>query len=176
MMSSGSLAVAAPGILLRFAVLLILWWVLRVTPPAPKRVSFPALRLLRDLVPREETPAKTPLWLVLMRMALAALVILALAHPLLNPNARLAGAGPLVVAVDDGRSAADRGSERQTALTQLTDQAQREGRRVVLFGTAPPPGGGAPAPLSILRAEGARPAAAELTPRPRPGDRKAALD
>ena len=61
MMSLGSLAFAAPWILLGVAVLPILWWLLRVTPPAPKRVIFPALRLLRDLVPREETPAKTPL-------------------------------------------------------------------------------------------------------------------
>jgi hypothetical protein len=176
MMSLGSLAFAAPWILLGFAVLPILWWLLRVTPPAPKRVVFPALRLLRDLVPREETPAKTPLWLVLMRMALAALVILALAHPLLNPSARLAGAGPLVIAVDDGWGAANRWPEREAALAQLIDQAQREDRRVVLFGTAPPPGGVAPAPLSILRAEDARAAAAELTPRPWPVDRKAALD
>ena len=176
MMSLGSLGFAAPWILLGFAVLPVLWWLLRVTPPAPKRVVFPALRLLRELMPREETPAKTPLWLVLMRMALAALVILALAHPLLNPSARLAGAGPLVIAADDGWSAAERWSERQTALTQLVDQAQRESRRVVLFGTAPAPGGVAPAPLSILRAEDARAAVAELAPRPWPVDRKAALD
>ena len=176
MISLGSLGFAAPWILLGFAVLPILWWLLRVTPPAPKRIVFPALRLLRDLVPREETPAKTPLWLVLMRMALAALVILALAHPLLNPSARLAGAGPLVIAVDDGWSAGDRWSERQTALTQLVDQAQRENRRVVLFGTAPAPGGAAAGPLSILRAEDARAAVAELTPRPWPVDRLGALD
>ncbi len=176
MLSLGSLAFATPWILLGFAVLPVLWWLLRVTPPAPKRMVFPALRLLRDLVPREETPAKTPLWLVLMRMALAALVILALAHPLLNPNARLVGNGPLVVAVDDGWGSSDRWTERQAALTQLLDQAQREDRRVVLFGTAPPPGGVAPAALSMLRPEDARAAAAELAPRPWPTDRRAALD
>jgi hypothetical protein len=176
MMSLGSLAFAAPWILLGFAVLPILWWLLRVTPPAPKRVVFPALRLLRDLVPREETPSKTPLWLVLLRMLLTALVILALAHPLLNPSARLAGAGPLVIAVDDGWGAADRWPERQSVLSQLVDQAQREGRRVVLFGTAPTPGGAAAPALSILRAEDARAVAAELAPKPWPVDRKAALD
>ncbi|HKX09411.1 MAG TPA: BatA domain-containing protein, partial [Stellaceae bacterium] len=176
MMSLGSLAFAAPWILLGFAVLPILWWLLRVTPPAPQRVIFPALRLLRDLVPREETPAKTPLWLVLMRMLLTALVILALAHPLLNPNAQLAGGGPLVIAVDDGWGAADRWPERQTVMTQLIDQAQRESRRVVLFGTAPAAGGVAPPALSILRAEDARAAASELAPKPWPVDRKAALE
>ena len=119
MLTLGALGFAAPWLLLGLAVLPVLWWLLRVTPPAPRRIRFPALRLLLGLVPREETPAKTPLWLILMRMALAALIILALAHPLLNPNARFAGKGPLVIAVDDGWSAADRWSERQTALTQL---------------------------------------------------------
>ena len=176
MMSLGSLAFAAPWILLGFAVLPILWWLLRVTPPAPQRVIFPALRLLRDLVPREETPAKTPLWLVLMRMLLTALVILALAHPLLNPNAQLAGGGPLVIAVDDGWGAADRWPERQTVMRQLIDQAQRESRRVVLFGTAPAAGGVAPPALSILRAEDAHAVASELAPKPWPVDRKAALE
>jgi len=175
MLSLGSLAFATPWILLGFAVLPILWWLLRVTPPAPKRVVFPALRLLRDLVPREETPAKTPLWLILMRMVLAALIILALAHPLLNPNARFAGTGPLVIAVDDGWSAAPRWSERQSAMTQLVAQAERENRRVVLLGTAPQPGDTAPTPLSLLRPEDARAAIAEMAPRPWPVDRKAAL-
>src|SRR5436853_118681 len=44
MMNLGSLAFAAPWILLGFAVLPILWWLLRVTPPAPKRVICPARR------------------------------------------------------------------------------------------------------------------------------------
>src|SRR6202167_5185346 len=105
MLALGPLAFAAPWLLLGLAALPILWWLLRVTPPAPRRVRFPALRLLRDLVAREETPAKTPLWLVLMRMVLASLIILALAQPLLNPSAKLAGSGPLVLAVDDGWSA-----------------------------------------------------------------------
>ncbi|HVM79453.1 MAG TPA: DUF4159 domain-containing protein [Stellaceae bacterium] len=175
MLSLGSLAFAAPWILLGFAVLPILWWLLRVTPPAPKRIVFPALRLLRDLLPREETPAKTPLWLILMRMALAGLVILALAHPLLNPNARLIGTGPLVIAVDDGWGAAAHWQERQAALAQLVGQAQREERRVVLLGTAQEPGGVTPPPLSVLRPDDARAAAAAMTPHPWPVDRKAAL-
>src|SRR5215470_4529518 len=106
MFALGPLAFATPWLLLGLAALPILWWLLRVTPPAPRRIRFPALRLLLGLVPREETPAKTPLWLILLRMVLAALIILALAHPLLNPNARLAGNGPLVLAVDDGWTAA----------------------------------------------------------------------
>ncbi|MFM8990296.1 MAG: BatA domain-containing protein [Alphaproteobacteria bacterium] len=63
--------------------------------------------VVRSLVraDREETPARTPWWLLLLRLAVAALVILALAHPILNPQARLAGNGPLLVVVDDGWAA-----------------------------------------------------------------------
>jgi hypothetical protein len=176
MLALGPLAFAAPWLLLGLAVLPVLWWLLRVTPPAPRRVRFPALRLLLGLTPREETPAKTPLWLILMRMALIALIILALAHPLLNPNATLAGNGPLVLAVDNGWTAARHWDERRAALDRLLDQAEREGRRVVLLGTAPPPGETAPPPLSVLRPADARGEADKLVPEPWPEDRKAALD
>jgi hypothetical protein len=176
MLSLGALAFASPWLLLGLAVLPVLWWLLRVTPPAPRRIRFPALRLLLGLTPKEETPAKTPLWLILMRMALTALVILALAQPLLNPSATLAGKGPLVLAVDNGWTAARHWDERRAVLDQLFDQAEREGRRVVLFGTALPPGQGAPPALSVLRPSDARGEAAKLAPEPWPEERKAALE
>ena len=175
MLSLGSLAFASPWILVGLSALPVLWWLLRVTPPAPRRIMFPALRLLLGLIPKEETPAKTPLWLILMRMALIALVILALAHPLLNPEATLAGNGPLVLAVDDGWTAARHWDERRAMLDRLVDQAEREGRRVVLLETASPPGETAPAALSVLRPNDARAEIDKLQPKPWPPDRKAAL-
>ncbi|HKT17342.1 MAG TPA: DUF4159 domain-containing protein [Stellaceae bacterium] len=175
MLALGPFAFAAPWLLVGLASLPILWWLLRVTPPAPRRVRFPALRLLLGLVPREETPAKTPLWLILLRMALAALIILALAHPLLNPRARFAGSGPLVLAVDNGWSAARHWDERRTMLDSLVAQADREGRNVVLLPTAPLPGAAAPPPLSVLRPADAHAAVTELAPMPWPEDRQAAL-
>jgi Domain of unknown function (DUF4159)/Aerotolerance regulator N-terminal len=175
MLALGSLAFAAPWLLLGLASLPVLWWLLRVTPPAPRRVRFPALQLLLGLVPREETPAKTPLWLILLRMLLAALIILALAHPLLNPSARFAGRGPLVLAVDNGWSAARHWDERRATLDRLLAQAGRENRNVVLLPTAPLPGGAAAAPLSLMRPADARAAVTELAPMPWPEDRKAAL-
>src|SRR5215472_13369105 len=96
------IAFLSPLWLMVLAGLPILWWLLRITPPAPRRARFPAIRLLLGLTPREETPAQTPLWLLLLRLLICALIILALAHPLLNPGARLTGNGPLVLVVDDG--------------------------------------------------------------------------
>ena len=60
------------------------------------------MRLLLGLSPPQETPARTPWWLLALRLAAAALVILGLAQPLLNPAATLTGSGPLLLIVDDG--------------------------------------------------------------------------
>src|SRR5205085_10933638 len=70
MLALGSLAFASPWLLAALAALPVIWWLLRVTPPAPRRIVFPAIRLLLGLTPREETPARTPWWLILLRTVL----------------------------------------------------------------------------------------------------------
>jgi hypothetical protein len=175
MLSLGTLAFASPWLLVGLAALPVLWWLLRVTPPAPRRLRFPAIRLLLGLAPREETPARTPLWLILFRMVLAGLVILGLAQPLLNPSARMTGKGPLVLVVDNDWAAAHDWPARQRAMTELIDQAEREDRNVVVLDTAPQPGDEAARPVSLLHAGDARAAAQSIIPRPWPGDRTAAL-
>jgi hypothetical protein len=175
MLTLGSLAFASPWLLIGLAALPIIWWLLRVTPPAPRRIAFPAIRLLFGLTPREETPARTPLWLILLRMALAALVIVAAAHPMLNPQARLALTGPILVAVDDGWAAARDWPARQAAVVDLLAEAEREDRQVVLVATAPPATNEPAAPLTPMRAADVRAAVQALQPKPWPVDRRAAL-
>ncbi|HZT88871.1 MAG TPA: DUF4159 domain-containing protein [Stellaceae bacterium] len=175
MLALGSLAFASPWLLAALAALPVIWWLLRVTPPAPKRVVFPAIRLLLGLAAREETPARTPWWLILLRMCLAALVIVALAHPVLNPQSRLASSGPLVLVVDDGWAAARDWAQRRTAMLDLLAEAEREGRHVVLATTAPLAADEPPPPLAAVRAADARAAVQALQPKPWPVDRKAAL-
>jgi hypothetical protein len=176
MLTLGSLAFAAPWLLLALAALPIVWWLLRVTPPAPRRMPFPAIRLLLGLVPREETPARTPWWLILLRTVLAALIIVALAHPLLNPRSTLPGSGPLILVVDDGWAAAHDWTKRQAAAVDLLAEARREDRQIILVTTAPP-ATGEPAPaLAPIRAADAGAAIEAMQPKPWPVDRKAALD
>ena len=146
MLSLGSLAFASPWLLVALTALPVLWWLLKVTPPAPRRLRFPAIALLFDLKEQEQTPHKTPLWLVLLRMLLAALVILALARPLLNPSAQLTGSGPILLVVDDGWAAAPTWRERVQAMENALDRAERAGRPVMLLTTAAPAGGASKSP------------------------------
>ena len=137
MLALGPLAFTAPWMLAGLAALPAIWWLLRISPPLPKRVRFPAIRLLVGLVREEETPAHTPLWLLLLRMAIAALIVLALAGPVWNPAARVAGAGPLLIVADKGWSSAARWSERRATMDALVADAGRGNRAVLVTGTAP---------------------------------------
>jgi uncharacterized protein DUF4159/aerotolerance regulator-like protein len=175
MLSLGSLAFASPWLLAALVALPVIWWLLRVTPPAPRRIPFPALRLLLGLIPREETPARTPLWLIVLRTILAALIVVGLAHPLINPQAPLAGSGPLILVIDDGWASAHDWAARQNAALDVLAEAEREDRQVVLLTTAPLASGQPAPPLQPVRAADARAAVEALAPKPWPIDRKAAL-
>ena len=171
----GGLVFSSPWLLAALATLPALWWLLRVTPPSPRVVSFPPVRLLLALRPREETPARTPWWLIVLRMLAAALVIVGLAHPLLNPGVKFHGTGPLVLVVDDGWASAPDWTERRNRIDELLVRAERENRPVHFLTTAP---ARASEPLEVsrlMRAADARSLLAGLVPKPWPPDRAAAL-
>lgn len=175
MLNLGPIAFAAPWLLLGLVALPLLYWLLKVTPPNPRIISFPAIRLLADLVHPEETPNRTPLWILILRILLAALVILALSRPLLNPAATLPGGGPLLLVVDNGWAGARDWPARLAAMDNLIDQADRQGRTVTLLATAPSANGDAPILTGPLPAGAAKRVAQTLAPVPWPVDRAGAV-
>ncbi len=102
----GALSFSTPLLLLALAALPAIWFLLRATPPSPLQVKFPAFDLLRRLSKTPETPERTPWWILLMRLAIAALAIIGLAGPILNAPPPPSGAGPLLILVDDSWAAA----------------------------------------------------------------------
>ncbi|HUG61048.1 MAG TPA: DUF4159 domain-containing protein [Methylomirabilota bacterium] len=131
------IAFAAPWVLVGLAALPVLWWLLRVTPPRPETTTFPPLRLLLALRVEEETPARTPWWLTLIRLLLAALVILALAGPTFRPEAAMtSGSGPVWLLVDNGYSSAPDWEARLATAEGVVAEAAEAGRPVLVAATA----------------------------------------
>jgi hypothetical protein len=138
MMTLGMIGFLQPWVLAALAALPAIWWLLRLTPPSPQLVVFPPTRLLKDLKTTEETPAHSPWWLTALRMLLAALIILALARPVLNPDRQsFTGSGPLLLVIDNGWASAAHWAERREAIEAVIDRAGRDGRTIVLAPTAP---------------------------------------
>jgi hypothetical protein len=132
------LAFTTPLMLGALVLLPAIWWLLRLMPPRPREVSFPPTRLLLDIIKPEETPNRSPWWLTLLRLTLAALVILALAGPIWRPSAvaESGGSGPLWLIVDNGWGAADRWPELRALGERILQRAQEDGRPVALVATA----------------------------------------
>ena len=164
-MSIGALAFLSPWLLAGLLALPIIYWLLRTVPPRPRQVQFPATRILVGLRNKERTPSKTPWWLMLIRLAAAAFVILALAEPVLNPNRESAmrGSGPVAIVVDNTWAAAPNWAERVRMIDRLIAEAEGRSRAVVVVGTAIT--GKAPA-LRIEPPQAARSTAAAIQPQP----------
>jgi hypothetical protein len=161
------LSFAEPLILLGLVSLPLLWWLLRVMPPRPRRIEFPPTRLLLDIAPKEETPSRTPWWLTLLRLTAAALVILALAGPIWNPQTGVAGSkAPLMILFDDGWSAASNWDSRIKAADELIANADSDRRGVALVPLSEPA-----RDITIMAAGAVRVALRQLAPKPYAVDR-----
>jgi hypothetical protein len=162
------LSFGAPLILTALLLLPAIWWLLRVTPPLPRRVVFPPLRLLLGLTGEEETPAQTPWWLLLLRLVAAGCVIVALADPLLGKPPPIPGTGPMVLFIDNGWTAAANWDAREAVIADVLRSAARQSRAVAIVPTADVPD------VSLMDAGKAARIAQALTPEPWLPDRNRA--
>lgn len=171
MFSALPLTFTAPLALAALALLPALWLILRVTPPRPRRIDFPPLKIMADLVAKRELPAHTPWWLLAIRMAVAALVILAVAGPIWNPPREGAALrGPVLLLVDNGFGAASDWPDRVTVAESRIAAATREGRPVAIVGLAE-----APAAISLAEPRVALDRLRALALQPHAPDRAAHL-
>jgi hypothetical protein len=162
MMSALPLSFLQPLMLLGLLSLPLLWWLLRVMPPRPRRIDFPPTRLLFDIAPKEETPSRTPWWLTALRLLAAALVIFAAAGPVWNPKAGAArSTAPLTILFDDGWSAASSWETRIRAADELIAEADNDRRGVAIAPLSEPA-----RDITLMPAGTARVALRQLAPKP----------
>lgn len=165
------LGFAQPLVLLGLLSLPVLWWLLRLIPPRPRRIEFPPARLLFDIAPKEETPARTPWWLTLLRLTLAALLIIAAAGPLWNPSvATTGGSGPLALLVDDGWAAASTWDTRIRTGDDMLARAEADGRAAAIIPLSEAGRG-----IALQTAAAARVQLRQMAPKPHAVERADAL-
>ncbi len=169
-MTLGPLTFLAPLSLLGLLALPLIYLILRVTPPAPKKQIFPPLRILQDIVSDEETPNSTPLWLWLFRLLLFALIAFALAKPVINQT-ETAPARPLTLVIDNSWASAPNWGTIIREAEGHIKQAQRDDIPVLLLPTIAPTRG-----TGFIPATQALAAVKTLNPHPLPIDEDAVID
>ncbi|MCT8159261.1 DUF4159 domain-containing protein [Pseudoruegeria sp. SHC-113] len=163
MLVLGPIGFTAPWLLLGLLALPVLWILLRVMPPAPIRRRFPGVVLLLGLKDEESETDRTPWWLLLLRLAAIAALILGFAGPVLNPQPDRGGEGPLLIVSDSTWASAQGWPRRMERVEGLLDEASRAGRSVAVVSLTdlPPPGD-----LPFLAADAWKPRLAGLAPQP----------
>lgn len=142
MLVLGPIGFTAPWLLWGLAALPVLWLLLRAIPPAPIRRRFPGVALLLGLADEEQEADRTPWWLLLLRMLAVAAMIAGFAGPVLNPEVRTQGGGPLFVVTDGSWASARDWSKSAARIAAAVDEAGRSGRSVAVVSlTDVPPGG-----------------------------------
>ncbi|OAP38170.1 RNA-binding protein [Sinorhizobium glycinis] len=164
-------AFANPAILAALLALPVIWWLLRMMPPRPAAEVFPPLRILASVMKREETPSKSPWWLTLLRMLMAAAVIFAIADPVFNPRSNtLASSGPLALLIDNSWATAPDWERRVEAASAMIDDAEAKDLAVSVLFTGDRQHDAAPASAATARTR-----LAAAAPEPLPADRRSAL-
>ncbi len=132
MLVLGPLGFTAPWLLLGLLALPILWLLLRAVPPAPIRRRFPGVALLLGLTDDAQQSDRTPPWLLLLRSLAVAALIVGFAGPVLDPETRQIGSGPLLVLMDGTWADAADWPRRIERAEQALDEAARTDRPVAL--------------------------------------------
>ncbi len=165
------LGFAEPLVLIALVTLPALWLLLRLIPPRPRRIDFPPTRLLLQIAPREETPARTPWWLTLLRLLLAGLVIVAAAGPLWNPPlTTMTSRAPVAILIDDGWPAAGTWDARLRTADDIITRAESDHRAVAVI-----PISEGTRDISFAPAGSARVRLQQIKPKPHTVDRTEAL-
>lgn len=140
-MGLGLLTFTTPWLLAGLILLPAIWYLLRVTPPRPRLQTFPGFDLIRDLVPKQKVSQRTPWWLLLLRLAIAALIILGFAGPVLNDRFEMQGDGTALVLVDDGLLSIRHWEEQREQMIRFAEQLDRRNMPVHALRLAPDPDG-----------------------------------
>ena len=162
------LSFGVPAILWGLLALPVIWWLLRLTPPKPQTEVFPPLKILARVMKKEETPHKSPWWLTLLRLVMAALIVLALAEPVFNPRERIPSKGSALALIIDNSWATSSDWDRRVATAErLINDAEKNEIPIVLAFTAETPN----AQIGPFNAQEARDRLNAVRPRPIPTNR-----
>lgn len=164
-----------PWVLGALAALPVLWWILRLMPPAPKHILFAPIRFLKDLIPERQTPRHTPWWILLLRCLIVTLIILALAGPVRGPVETVDTSARMRIVIDNGWAAASLWDAQIRRAEDIINRADN-GQTIEIAATALPAGRDTPILQGPMAVGEAKTFLRTLAPLPWPANNKALLD
>lgn len=132
------LSFGSPFLLWALLALPALWLILKLFPPAPKKVFLASFRLLKDLKDKSAQSSSIPLWLLILRLCFVAFLIIALSKPVLNKSSDANipdNNTPLLLMIDNSWASAENWDQIQTQAMILIGQAERQAKPIHIITT-----------------------------------------
>ncbi|KLN62259.1 hypothetical protein WH96_01680 [Kiloniella spongiae] len=136
MLNLGIIGFLNPWLLLGLITLPVVWLILRITPPSPKKVTFPALRLLLGLQGATSRPERTSWWLIFLRVMILLILILALAEPIYAPVKRTDTTYNTLVLLDNDWASAGSWTKQLATLRSVLEQNKGNRNQIAFLTTA----------------------------------------
>ncbi|GBR03346.1 DUF4159 domain-containing protein [Asaia siamensis] len=161
-----------PLALIGLVALPVIYWLVKATPPPPKEQAYPSLQILRRLRAGRADTARSPLWLLVLRLLAVALLVLGLSQPVwLGRDLSAQPSQDLVLVLDNGWAAVPHWQERLRAARSLAERRFRAGHEVTLLLSAPDADGSMAAPFTTRDRARFEERLLALTPHSWPSDR-----
>jgi hypothetical protein len=130
----GNVSFLLPWTLAAFVLIPALWYLLNVSPPKPKTIKFPAVRILQEMSNTHTIAKKTPWWILLLRSLIISMLIFAMSQPVWDENHAQDGIDtPMVLILDNDWSMMDRWESQKGEAHRLLERAERNDQKVALF-------------------------------------------
>ena len=113
-----------------------IWLLLKIYPPIPKNIFFPAIRFLKNIDNKQETASKSPLWLLIFRILLVTILVLAFSNPIYNAKPDFHNKGPLLLIIDNGWSSSLNWEKRKDQLIAFIEKSEQEKLPIIIAPTA----------------------------------------
>lgn len=138
--SLASLSFLYPWVLSGFALLPVIWFILRIMPPSPRTVNFAPARFLEGLVPDNQSHAHTPWWIMAIRMLILGLILTALAGPIINRDDSIPETDAVRIIIDNSWASGPSWEIQKAKATEIAKRAGRDNKPIYILTTANAPG------------------------------------
>lgn len=109
------------------------WFVIKLTPPRARTISFSSLFIIEKLKSSKKSSQKTPIWLLLLRMLIILILVLTLSDPYINLSKTFKSNSNTIIIVDDGWSSASNWGSYQKNAKNIIKEIKNNNKGVYII-------------------------------------------
>ncbi len=119
--------------LLGLITLPIIFFIIRFYPPVPKEKEYSSFFLLKDIVRKNSSKAKFPLWLLIFRLLLCLLVILFFSDPYLTTAKQTGNYKNYTIIADNGWSISNNWQNYKNIIKEISIEAENKKKEIHFY-------------------------------------------